>query len=210
MEFAALLFLRSYWKELALIALIAGAAWFGQHWLHARDVANYHDGYMARDAIVQQDINKAVKERADKIAANAAATHAADQAVNAKLTHEGQAFEQAYRVLSARLIAQENTPFVTNPEKPDEKPLLGQSVLDDGTVGLLNAARTGPVRLDAHGRATFGTDGEGTAPAYSGRPVTGREFAENDLEVVRLYRALAINHDALVDWVNQQCVAPKK
>jgi hypothetical protein len=40
-------------------------------------------------------------------------------------------------------------------------------------------------------------------PLLPERPVTLKEFVDNDLEVVAMYHDLATYHDALVAWVNQ-------
>lgn len=64
--------------------------------------------------------------------------------------------------------------------------------LDVGTVGLLNAARTG-----ADPSAAAGGDAEGKASSGLGP----EDLIDNDLQVVEQYRDLAIKHDALVDFV---------
>lgn len=66
------------------------------------------------------------------------------------------------------------------------------SGLDVGTVRLLNSARDGT----AFDPASLG-DGASQAPSGIGLP----ELLDNDLEVVQLYRELAVRHDALVDYV---------
>ncbi len=65
--------------------------------------------------------------------------------------------------------------------------------LDVGTVGLLNAARTG-----ADPGSASGSDAESQAPSGIGP----EELIDNDLQVVEQYRDLAIRHDDLVDYVH--------
>lgn len=65
--------------------------------------------------------------------------------------------------------------------------------LDVGTVGLLNAARTG-----ADPGPAGGSDAEGEASSGLGP----QDLIDNDLQVVQQYRDLAERHDALVDFVH--------
>lgn len=67
--------------------------------------------------------------------------------------------------------------------------------LDVGTVRLLNAARDGSA-LDTASLV----DGAGKAPSEVGLP----DLLDNDLEVVQLYRELAVRHDSLVDYVESK------
>jgi len=67
--------------------------------------------------------------------------------------------------------------------------------LDNGTAWLLNAARTGtPVNaaslIDEESKVASG--------------ITADQFIDNDLEVVELYKELAIEHNSLVDWAQTQ------
>lgn len=72
-----------------------------------------------------------------------------------------------------------------------------ERVLNDRTVGLLNAARANKPFDPAPW-----LDGEGEAPSL----VTDEDFIDNDLEVVGMYHDLAQRHDALVDWVSDLIV----
>lgn len=64
--------------------------------------------------------------------------------------------------------------------------------IDD--VRVLNDARVGSV----DSATSIGNDKGGTPS-----DITLAEFIDNDLQVVRMYRSLAIRHDALVDYVNE-------
>lgn len=64
--------------------------------------------------------------------------------------------------------------------------------LDLGTLGLLNAARTG---------ADPGAAGSSDAESQASSGLGAKELIDNDLQVVEQYRDLAIRHDALVDYV---------
>ncbi len=68
-----------------------------------------------------------------------------------------------------------------------------QRVLNDRTVGLLNAARA-----DKPVDPASWLDGEGEAPSL----VTDEDFIDNDLEIVGMYHDLSKRHDTLVDWVS--------
>lgn len=68
-------------------------------------------------------------------------------------------------------------------------------VLDVGTVRLLNAARQGAT-VDSAGGSAEALD------APSGIAIS--KLIDNDLEVVKLYKELAIRHDELVDIVEKK------
>lgn len=193
-----------------VLGLVFGAAFAVNGWLDARDALAYDRGYHDRDVVAVKEESERRAVLIQRTAENIASARKIDAEIVTRLQRQNQAFASAQKDLELRLEVQEQTPYVFNKEKPNEKPLVAQSVLDDRTVGVLNAARAGPVRVDADGRATLGSDAQGPTPAYSGRTVTGRELVLNDLEVTRLYRELAINHDALVDWVEGYCAIPKK
>jgi hypothetical protein len=72
------------------------------------------------------------------------------------------------------------------------RPVCPAADLDVGTVRLLNSARDGST-LDP---ASLG-DVASQTPSGAGLP----ELLDNDLEVVQLYRELAVRHDTLVDYV---------
>ena len=68
-------------------------------------------------------------------------------------------------------------------------------LLDRGTVRLLNDAAEVPTSA-----ASPGSDGESETTA--GTPVTS--LINHNFEITKLYRELAIRHDALVDWIETE------
>jgi hypothetical protein len=99
----------------------------------------------------------------------------------------------AKRFEEQRAHAEDRAPQVAAPG--DSESVSGPVctwTLDVGTVGLLNAARTG-----ANPSAASGSDAEGQASSGLG----AEDLIDNDLQVVEQYRDLATRHDALVDFV---------
>lgn len=188
----------------AVLALLAGL-WGAYHTVYTR-------GWDARDSIAQA---QALSNRASVADAKAAAILAGvadakerDKKTIAELTRQYNSSEIMVALLDATLKLQEITPYIQekpNASKPQPPPLLGQSVLDDGTVRMLNNARAGfpDPGSSAAGRGHEASGAFTATPPY----VTGGELARNDLEVVRLYHILATRHNDLVDWVEKQCSA---
>lgn len=214
--------LRSYAKPLLILAAVASLLLAGKLVLNSAE----QRGWNARDAIAVQQAGEAELRAAEIVRANTEDAAQRSATVITKILLDGQAAADRSKSLSARLARQEATPF--NPtgvsphavcNLPDAqpapaladvaRPLLGQSVLDVGTVRLLNEARLNAQPGDAPGGPTPGTDAQSEAAAAAPTPITGRIFADNDLQVVGLYHELAARHDGLVDWVNHQC-APQK
>lgn len=74
-------------------------------------------------------------------------------------------------------------------------------LLSVGLVRLLNDARSGSV-VESAERAD--------AAEQTASDVTVSDFAENDVEVTRLYHELAGRHDKLVDWVEAEILKQQK
>lgn len=87
------------------------------------------------------------------------------------------------------------------------RPHLGDVVLDNLTVRVLNEARAGIAAPEAGYDQSYTDATLGTAPSTP--PITGADLAINDLEVVQKYHELAARHDGLIDWVNAQCIDPE-
>ena len=87
----------------------------------------------------------------------------------------------------------------------EEKPFLGQSVLDVFTLCLLDAERAG-VQSPGSACAPERTDEEIAAFAATPSEVTGGDLAQNDQAVARLFNELKARHDGLVDWVDTNVV----
>lgn len=206
----ALTFLRRFGIQLALAAAIVGAGWWALSAAEQR-------GWDRRDAQAQLEARQALDEANRIVRENIADAAARDQAAAATIDKLNAVAAGRAKTLNEHLAAQELTPQ-GNPHdalsggQPTaaqpavaHRPLLGHAVLDAFTVRVLNDARAnaaGP----APGGAPAGADAEGQAAAFAPTTITGRDFADNDLEVVRLYHELATRHDGLVDWVNRQCV----
>lgn len=89
-------------------------------------------------------------------------------------------------------------------EKPDAQAIVvaGQTCPEVPAVGYLNV---GAVRLLDSARSGAPADPAPISDEESrtASTVTPDEFAANDTEVVKLYKALAKRHDALVDFVDE-------
>lgn len=185
------------------IALVAGLAFYLNH-------LGVKEGIALGKAEVAAEKTQAAEARTGILAGNVADTSARDAKTITKLEAQRAHFATLNKSLNERLAEQERTPYKT-PENPNEQvkpPLLGQSVLDDGTVSLLNDARANRDRNTEPGGAAERGNAEVGVFTATAPFVTGRELAENDLEVVRKYHKLATRHDDLVDWVNVQCSRP--
>lgn len=207
--------LRRFGLQALVIAAIAGTGWWALHRAEQR-------GWDRRNALAQAEARAAEVRAGEIILENIADAADRDRAASAAIDQLNHAAASRARTLNDHLAAQEAIPFQPRGTTHDDNlpvaglapapafsahPLLGQSVLDRRTVGLLNDARAG--LAPAPGGAPAGTDAEGEATASTPTAITGRIFADNDLEVVRLYHELATRHNGLVDWVNHQCVPEK-
>jgi hypothetical protein len=209
--------LRRFGIQIVVMAAIVGSGW----WLLNRAEQR---GWDRRDDQAQVEAAEAERNAGTILLENVADAAERDRIANDKIDALNAAAHTRAGTLSEHLAAQERTQPPTptqgathGPVRPSEpafaaadvpRPLLGHSVLDAFTVGVLNDARRnapGPTP----GGAAPGADAEGQAAASAPTNITGRLFADNDLEVVRLYHELATRHDGLVDWVNHQCVPEK-
>lgn len=179
-------------------------------------------GYDRRNSELQAQELLQQKSNTDELLKNIVDSAAVDQKTVETTERTNQAAAQRASVLGNHLAAQGAKPFnpprksndddvsTTKPtaaqaaESDTAVPLLGQSVLDRLTVRVLNDARTNAAPAEAGGTSP-GADAEGEATANAPTTITGSDFADNDLEVVRLYHELATRHNGLVDWVNRQC-----
>lgn len=107
--------------------------------------------------------------------------------VENKATKSSAINDDIRKVVAAHLKGKTNETSQTNQEHSCN------SNLDNWTVGMLDAARTGTVV-----NTTVISDDQSKATSN----VTLQEFIDNDLAVVGLYKDLAIRHDTLVDYVN--------
>ena len=181
-------------------------------------------GYDRRNAELQTQELRQERGSTEQLLKNISDSAGADQQAAASIEKTNQAAAARAQTLGAHLSAQGSKPFNSprknhdhnsaNPKQtaapaaePDPAiPLLGQSVLDRLTVRVLNDARANADAAPAEARGTSpGADAEGEATADAPTTITGADFADNDLEVVRLYPELATRHNGLVDWVNRQC-----
>lgn len=198
---------RRYGGPLAVAAAMLGAGWWALSAAEQR-------GWDRRDAQVKaqelQDVRKELKT-----AVESAVT---DQRVTTQIEVANQVATTRAKTLNQHLARQERnyTPKaiqgathdpVPDPQQPTAqldvaRPLLGHAVLDAFTVRLLNDARAGAA--PDIGPPASAADAEGEASASTPTTVTGGDFADNDLEVVRLYQELATRHNELVDWVKRQ------
>ncbi len=205
---------------LARAALLAAGVALGAWALSSAE----QRGYDRRNSELQAQELRQQKSNTDELLKNIADSAGADQKAAASIEKTNQAAAARAQTLGAHLSAQESKPFNSqrknhdhnsaNPERTaalaaefsPAVPLLGQSVLDRLTVRVLNDARTNTDAAPAEAGGTSpGADAEGEASANASTTITGADFADNDLEVVRLYHELATRHNGLVDWVNRQC-----
>lgn len=209
-------FLRSYGLQLLLvIAVIGGGMW-------ALDSAEQR-GWDRRDAQAQKEAAKQQASADKELRENIADTATREQVAIQAIEQSNEAATTRADTLDKHLARQERARPLTPPkgatcdnhpahaqpaleEPAAARPLLGHSVLDARTVRVLNDARQNAPAGPAPGGATNDADAEGEAAASAPTTITGRLFADNDLEVVRLYHELATRHNGLVDWVTHQCV----
>lgn len=204
--------------QLLVVGVVVGAGWW------ALSVAEQR-GYDRRNSELQAQELLQQKSNTDELLKNIADSAAVGQKAAESIERTNQVAAQRASVLGNHLTAQGAKPFnpprksndddvsTTKPaaapaaESDPAIPLLGQSVLDRLTVRVLNDARANTDAAPREARGTSpGADAEGEASANAPTTITGADFADNDLEVVRLYHELATRHDGLVDWVNRQCV----
>lgn len=205
---------------LARVALLAAVVALGAWALSSAE----QRGYDRRNSELQTQELLQQKSDTDELLRNIADSAAAGQKAAESIGRANQTAAQRASVLDKHLAAQGAKPFnpprksddndvsTTKPaaasaDAPSPVPLLGQSVLDRLTVRVLNDARANADAAPTEARGTSpGADAEGEASADAPTTITGADFADNDLEVVRLYHELATRHNGLVDWVNRQCV----
>lgn len=174
----------------------------------------YQAGWSARDAKAKELAAESARQITRLIAEK---THLAqekdvelEQAKDA-LEEEIASYQQQLSDIAARKRAdktKENQRGITQTTQPETEARTDDffaAVLDPDAVRLHNQARRGGGGGKDGGSASTGY--EEVSEVAPSRPVTGLEFARNDLEVVRLYRELAIAHDELVDWVSRECSA---
>lgn len=190
---------------------VAGLALWGAQRLEQR-------GWDRRDAQAQLESARAAELAGEILLENQRDAEIRNaQAIETQTTINRQA--QAVRDELAAHLAQQGSPRDADTERPgtlaqspapgrDLPPVLGDVVLDARTVGLLNAARTGRPAAEEIERAAGRAGQEGRTPAAPGAQITGADLALSDAEIARMYRNLAARHDQLVDWAQNQCVAP--
>lgn len=166
-------------KKIALAAVISAAIGF-------------QVGYYVKGQFVKADLVESVAESRQDTASGIQLSVEVSQATESKIQSSDMQVGEVRRAVAARL--KQTTKENTNEEGKDV--VLRQSCvdagLDVGTVRLLNGARDGSV-IDPAGLG----DDESKAPSGIGLP----ELLDNDLEIVQLYRELAVRHDTLVDYV---------
>lgn len=151
-------------------------------------LVGYSAGYYAKGRFVKADQFESVTEARHESAQNIQHSLETSLATEQKVTDSTQQVAVIRKAVAARV--QPKTQETSN--EANLRPVCPGSGLDVGTVRLLNSARDGSA-LDP---ASLG-DGASQAPSGIGLP----ELLDNDLEVVQLYRELAVRHDALVDYV---------
>ena len=165
-------------------------------------------GYYTKTQFDQADQFKAVTQTRQTDAKNVQQSVATSASVEASVTALTNNIHRIQNQIATRLKPKEiqnasaQAPTVhSNAISDHDAAVAGGNgcTLDVGTVGLLNAARTGSTS-DA---AAIDND---QSQAPSGIDLAA--IIDNDLEVVGLYHELATRHDALVDYVtalvNQQ------
>lgn len=172
----------------------------------------YQQGYERRDSIARAEQSELLAHQQREVAGNAADAARRNNELQQRLQVQNQLAGARTLEVTKHLTQQEQTylealheqSMVTDTWEGKDRPLLGTAVLDEHTVRLLDSARA---NRDWKAGGAPGRDDEEVRTAASASPVTGTEFAMNDMEVVRLYHELAARHDGLVDWVIRQCVA---
>lgn len=150
--------------------------------------AGYIAGYYAKGQFVKADQLESVTEARHESAQNIQQSLETSLVTEQKVTDSTQQVAVIRKAVAARV--QPKVRETTN--EANLRLSCPDSGLDVGTVRLLNSARAGA----AFDPASLG-DGASQAPSGIGLP----ELLDNDLEVVQLYRELAVRHDALVDYV---------
>lgn len=111
-----------------------------------------------------------------------------DVVITAKVEASNKKVDVIRKKVAKRIQTQEKQNEITT----EVGNTCGPLYLDVGTVWLLNDAR-GYAPPDA----TAQSDAASQAPSEIG----AAEFIDNDLEIIKLYRELGTDHDALVDYV---------
>lgn len=199
--------MKMIWQAGLLIALISGVI-FGVH------THGHRGGWNERELQAQSDAAAIRKAVLDEVTDNFADAGRRDAQAFEREVALGERFEARHAQLKSHLARQAATtyqfkesPNAQEAEQNPGRPLLGQCVLDDTTVRMLDDARADRKPTPEDGGGARETDEEGKATAATAPAITGGQFAENDLEVVRLYHQLAGDHNELVDWVQHQCLS---
>ena len=200
--------MKMIWQAGLLIALIGGVI-FGVH------THGHRAGWNERELQAQSDAAAIRRAVLDEVADNFADAGRRDAQAFEREAAINQRHELRHAELKTHLARQAATPYqpkessdAQDTEPNPGRPLLGQCVLDDTTVRMLDDARADRKSTPEDGGGAGATDEEGNATAATAPAITGGQFAENDLEVVRLYHQLAGDHDELVEWVQRQCLPP--
>lgn len=151
-------------------------------------VVGFCTGYTTKAKFVKADQFESVTEARHESAQNIQQSLETSLVTEQKVTDSTTKIAAIRKEVAARV--QPKTQETSN--EANLRPACSRDGLDVGTVRLLNSARDGSA-LDP---ASLG-DGASQAPSGIGLP----ELLDNDLEVVQLYRELAVRHDALVDFV---------
>lgn len=146
-------------------------------------------GFYTKSQFVKADQLESVTEARHESAQNVQQSLATSLVVEQKVTDSTQQVVAIRKTVAARIQPK----IQETSHEANLRPACPDGSLDVGTVRLLNSARDGSA-LDP---AVLG-DGASQAPSGVGLP----ELLDNDLEVVQLYRELAVRHDALVDYVD--------
>lgn len=154
-------------------------------------------GYYTKGKFVQAAVVETMVETKKETGQNITAS--IDRAVETEeiVRESNQQVETIRKVVAKRFKQQETKQKETVNEAALKPPAAnaGACYLDVGTVGMLNAARDGS--------SVVGADSDFDAESQAPSDVGVAELVDNDLEIVKLYRELAINHNDLVDQVRE-------
>lgn len=154
-------------------------------------IVGFGAGYYTKGQFVKADQFEAVTEARSETAVDIQESLKTSAATEQEVTASNQQVAVIRKAISARV--QPKTQETSN--EANLRPVCTGTGLDVGTVRLLNSARDGST-LDP---ASLG-DAASQAASGIGLP----ELLDSDLEVVQLYRELAVRHDTLVDYVESQ------
>ena len=154
-------------------------------------LVGYTAGYYAKGQFVKADQYEAVTEARSETAVDIQESLKQSTATEQEVTASTKQVVAIRKTVAARV--QPKTQEASH--EANLRTVCPDSGIDVGTVRLLNSARDGSA-LDTASLV----DGASKAASGIGLP----ELLDNDLEVVQLYRELAIRHDALVDFVESK------